>query len=84
MKNEELLKTFYQGLFDEIMGDIAARLPESDEVLEAITEGVDRAVWRMITNATDMPCADFYHHVQKGVEKALEGLDIDSLTNLKE
>jgi hypothetical protein len=31
-----------------------------DKVYEAIAEGVDRAIWRMITNETDTPCKDFY------------------------
>jgi hypothetical protein len=37
------------------------------ELLNAIRDGVADAMWRMITNATDMPCADFYDFVKDGV-----------------
>lgn len=43
---------------------------------EAIKEGVQSAIWQVATNATDMPCADFYDSIQKGVEKAMEFKDI--------
>lgn len=42
-----------------------------DDLREAIAEGVYRAFWQMITNATDAPCADFYDAVERGVEKAM-------------
>ena len=43
---------------------------DKQEIYNAITEGVDRAMWRMITNATDMPCHDFYDTIKDAAEKA--------------
>jgi hypothetical protein len=42
-----------------------------EELQEAISEGVERAFWRMITNATAMPTADFFDSVEQGVMKAM-------------
>jgi hypothetical protein len=39
------------------------------ELLDAIRAGVADAMWRMMTDATDAPCADFYDMIKKGVEK---------------
>jgi hypothetical protein len=47
------------------------------EMMEAITLGVYRAFWQMITNATDMPCDDFYAAVQNGVQKAMSEINHD-------
>ncbi len=45
---------------------------EAEKVYEAIAEGVERAIWRMITNATDMPCQDFYDTIHKAAKEAFE------------
>jgi hypothetical protein len=37
------------------------------ELLAAIRAGVHDAMWKMITNATQAPCADFYDAVKDGV-----------------
>jgi hypothetical protein len=52
------------------------KLPEltREELKEAISEGVYRAFWQMITSATGAPCHDFYAAVQDGVQGAMEGL----------
>lgn len=71
MKNKELLVKFYHGLLDEITADIYGKLPEGEAILEAIAEGVDRAIYRMITNATDMPCADFYDTIEKAARASI-------------
>jgi hypothetical protein len=47
---------------------------EPAKVYEAIAEGVDRAMWRMITNATDMPCQDFYDTLEKAAKAAIKEL----------
>jgi hypothetical protein len=39
---------------------------------DAIAEGVYRAMWEMITNATDAPCADFYATIERAAEAACE------------
>lgn len=42
-----------------------------DQIYQAIREGVADAMWRLMTNATDMPCNDFYDHVKAGVKDAV-------------
>ena len=39
---------------------------------EAVRQGVHDAVWRMITNATDMPCTDFFDAIQEGVATGIK------------
>jgi hypothetical protein len=46
------------------------------ELLNAIRDGVADAMWRMITNATDAPCADFYDFVKDGVAEGIARLDL--------
>lgn len=41
-----------------------------DKFYEAVAEGVRRAVWQIATSATDMPCADFFDAIRKGMEDA--------------
>jgi hypothetical protein len=40
-------------------------------VCDAIRKGVAEAIWRVATNATDMPCTDFYEAIKDG---AAEGI----------
>lgn len=49
---------------------------EPEKVYEAIAEGVDRSIWRMITNATQMPCHDFYDAIEKAAKEAFEKVSI--------
>lgn len=56
--------------YNATQGDDMKHL-DNDRVYEAIAEGVERAIWRMITNATDMPCHDFYDTVGDAVERAM-------------
>lgn len=67
--------------------DVAAAIREGVEdsipsisvemVIEAIAEGVRLAMWKMITNATDAPCGDFYEAVTNGVEKGMVRIKSD-------
>ena len=52
-----------------------------DELKEAVTEGVRRAFWDMITNATQAPCADFFDSVKDGVKEAVERMDFNQPNN---
>jgi hypothetical protein len=52
---------------------------DPERVYEAIADGVHTAIWRMITNATSAPCADFYHHVKQGVADAIAAMNFDSI-----
>jgi hypothetical protein len=55
-----------------IREEIGDCLPTSNEILKAVRDGVADAMWRMMTNATSMPCADFYDSIKEGVEKAIQ------------
>jgi hypothetical protein len=35
-------------------------------------------MWKLATNATDMPCSDFYLHIQKGVKEAIYEMDLNN------
>jgi len=50
---------------------------DPNRIYEAIAEGVDRAIWRMITNATGMPCHDFYLTIEKAAREAFEKVGAD-------
>ena len=45
-----------------VVNSVDMKLPDvsKQELLDAIRDGVADAMWRMITNATSAPCADFY------------------------
>lgn len=49
---------------------------DPEKVYGAISKGVENAIWRMITNATDMPCADFYEAIQNAATKAFDNVTI--------
>ena len=38
---------------------------------EAIRQGTKEAMWQMITNATDAPCADFYDSIKSAANSAI-------------
>ena len=43
---------------------------DPDKIYEAFTAGVERAIWRMISNGSAMPAQDFFDAVQKGAKEA--------------
>ena len=45
---------------------------EAHRIYNAISLGVQRAMWQLMSNATMMPCADFYDSVKAGVKEAME------------
>lgn len=45
---------------------------EDCNVFEAIAEGVDRAMTRMITGITQMPSSDFWDTLKTAIETAFE------------
>ena len=71
----------YERLSAEIATHLIEELDiEAAEVLEAISEGVRRGMWQMITSGTDMPCADFFDFMRKGVKEGIESVvDPDDL-----
>ena len=40
----------------------------------AIRQGTKDAIWAVATNATDMPCSDFYQTIKEGVSEAMQQL----------
>lgn len=67
MKDKEL---------EKLIDDILAKIKRED-IIRAIETGVENAFWRMITNSTNYPCADFYDSMEKGIEKALSKIDLN-------
>lgn len=45
-----------------------------NETKEAISEGVERAFWRLFTGITDMPSADFWATLEKSIEQAFKNI----------
>ena len=54
------------------------KLPDnvtSEQLLQAVRDGVCDAMWQMMTNATPMPCNDFYDTVKDGIKEAMPDSD---------
>ena len=63
---DEIYKQIRAGVRDAFEGKLLA-----DLVYEQIHTGVQDALWQMITNATQMPCHDFYDSIKDAVKKAV-------------
>lgn len=50
----------------------------TEQMMDAISNGVRQAIWDVMTNNTDMPCADFYDAIKNGVTAAHENIAMDS------
>ena len=46
--------------------------PSKQDILEAISDGVDVAITRMIRGITDCPSGDFWFTLKEAMEKAFE------------
>lgn len=46
------------------------------DVFDAIREGVAHAIWRVATNATDMPTADFFDSVKEGMRDGVSRMSL--------
>lgn len=55
-----------------------------NDVLDAIAEGVDRAITRMITGVTDMPSTDFWHTLKQSIETAFARVAEDTIERHKD
>ena len=44
----------------------------TEQFLEAVRQGVHDAVWQMICQGTNAPCADFYDAIKEGIKKGTE------------
>lgn len=66
LTKEELGRIVYEAIRDQMA------MPEIDreDIKSAIENGVYRAIWRMIVNNTDAPCADFYDTIKEAAENA--------------
>lgn len=47
---------------------------EPELVYEAIRDGVADGIFRVATNATQMPTNDFFYMIETGVKKGIEAL----------
>jgi hypothetical protein len=59
---------------------------DPNKVYKAISEGVENAIWQMITNATNAPCSDFYYAIEKAAREAFEKVgkrSFDKASSLK-
>jgi hypothetical protein len=74
ISKEELLDAIRDGVNDAM--PISKR-----ELLGAIREGVYDAVWQMITNATSMPCHDFFDTVREGIADGIERAQVKNRDN---
>ena len=45
---------------------------------------IDRAIWRMITSATQMPGHDLYDTLEKGIDKAFSEMVSNIKVDIKE
>jgi len=44
----------------------------TEQVMKAISIGVERAIYDVARNATDMPCSDFYESIKKVIKEAIK------------
>ena len=86
LNSEEVYESIIEGVrraFPEIDADKVAQGVEDGvasvlndmgdgALYRAFSEGVAAAMWRMMTNATDAPCADFYEAITNGIAKGIE------------
>lgn len=70
---DEIYDAVRQGVYEAFMEFMRQR---SHNVIEGdydpLFEGVRAGIWQVATNATDMPCSDFYDSIQKGVAEAIK------------
>jgi hypothetical protein len=64
MDSEDLMKAVESGTRKAVT---ALAKSHTDLLFEAIRAGVADALWRVATNATSMPCHDFYDMIKDGV-----------------
>lgn len=64
VSHERILNNIHNAVMDSV--------PQIDkeEILGAIRDGVRDAMWQMITNATGMPCHDFFDTINNAAHKA--------------
>lgn len=75
----QYIKISVQSIFGVVMRSPIDVKLDPEKVYEAISKGVENAMWQMITNATSAPCQDFYATIEKAAKEAFEKVAIDSL-----
>ena len=70
LTREEMIEAFREGVRDaflEVMTlDGMLSSVTAKDICDVLREGVAEAVWRIATNATDMPSSDFYDAIKEG------------------
>ena len=84
LSKEEMYSAIVEGIKSAIhemcdTGNGFNGLIRKDEIFEKIESGNYRAFWQLFTNATDMPCSDFYHQIKEGVKEAISDMDIEGI-----
>lgn len=77
VSKEEFLEAITSGVKEAILtmtetGDGFDGIIIREPFLEAIRQGVKDAMWQLCTNATDMPCTDFYEMIKQGTKEGIE------------
>lgn len=77
LDREDMMEAVAQGVRDAFiaLGTNHRDLDVPAEIVhDAIRKGTADAMWRLFTNATDMPCSDFYEAIKQGTKDAVAGL----------
>ena len=63
---ESVSEGIRRGIWD-VATNQSPRVDVPNELLfDAVRRGVSDAMWQLMTNATGMPCADFYQAIENG------------------
>lgn len=74
LDREDVMEAVSEGVCRGIVqiGSRGGQFDIPDELLyDAIRKGVADAIFRVATNATDAPCADFYECIKEGVREGV-------------
>lgn len=69
LDREDMMEAVAEGVrqaFSDALATGGSDVLPRDLLHDAIRRGVADAVWRVATNATDAPCADFYDSIKDG------------------
>jgi hypothetical protein len=70
LSRDDMIMAVTQGAreaFLDVMTDCGnLAVVSASDFCRALTEGAAQAIWRVATNATDMPSSDFYDAIQRG------------------
>lgn len=73
IRTDEFMEAVKYGVRDAFldMSEEKGVLYRPEHFMECVKDGVSSAVWNIATNATDMPCSDFYEMIKQGVKEGM-------------